>query len=129
MLFALGMALTYDVIDEEQNSAKLRRARKYFWTLVSFGTLAAFLFVMWFFYESVYQIGSLCLYCMIVWAVTWPIFLYTIVWNIKENHYSLNKIIKGLDKFIFNHNIQILITGYVVVILVILLHFRDFFFS
>lgn len=130
MLIALGLGLVYEVIDEELgDGSKVRRARKYFWTLVNYGTLASFIFVMWFFYESVFKIGSLCLYCMIVWTVTWPTFLYTTIWNLKEKHFSLNKINKQLDGFLFNNHIQTLLTGYVVVVFIILFHFRDFFFS
>ena len=116
MLFAIGIMLFSG-----------GRAKKPLWLLVNLGTTAAMIFVAWFFYESVYQIGSLCIYCMITWAVTWPLFLYTTVWNFRENHFG-NKCEKFFQ-FISKYNTQILIIGYLIIIFLILLRFKDFFFA
>jgi uncharacterized membrane protein len=102
------------------------RAKKPLWLLVNLGTLAAMIFVLWFFFESVYSIGSLCIYCMITWAVTWPLFLYTTVWNFRENHFD-NKGEKFFH-FISKYHAQILIAWYAIIILLILFQFRNFFF-
>mgnify|MGYP001609861800 FL=1 len=125
MLFAVGVMLFSG-----------GRSKKPLWLLVNLGTLAAMVFVMWFFYESVYNIGSLCTYCMITWVVTWPLFLYTTIWNFKENHFALSslkikqqRIIDSIGHFISRHHIQILIVWYLIIILLILLRFRDFFFA
>lgn len=132
MLFAVGVMLLSG-----------GRSKKPLWLLVNLGTLAAMVFVMWFFFESVYRIGSLCIYCMIVWAVTWPLFLYTTIWNFRENHFEISpptpsytkrgqKIQKWVDlimHFISRNHFQILASWYLVIILLILSHFRDFFFS
>ena len=115
MLFAVGVMLLSG-----------GRSKKPLWLLVNLGTLAAMIFVMWFFYESVYRIGSLCLYCMVTWAVTWPLFLYTTVWNFREEHFNFGE---KFFHFISRNHIQILIIGYLIPILLILLQFRDFFFS
>ncbi len=115
MLFAVGVMLLSG-----------GRSKKPLWLLVNLGTLAAIIFVMWFFFESVYRIGSLCLYCMITWAVTWPLFLYTTIWNFREEHFNFGK---KLFHFISNNHIQILIIGYLIPILLILLRFKDFFFA
>jgi len=100
------------------------KSRKWFWNLVNLGTLASMAFVVWFFYQSVYNIGSLCIYCMAVWIVTWPIFLYTTLWNYKEEYLKAPFL-----NFISRHHISVLIIGYLLAILLILSHFRDFFFS
>lgn len=125
MLFAVGVTLLSG-----------GRSKRPLWLLVNLGTLAAMIFVMWFFYESVYRIGSLCTYCIVTWAVTWPLFLYTTIWNFRENHFTLpslkikqQKIIDAVGHFISRNHIQILILGYLVIIFPILFHFRDFFFA
>lgn len=111
------------------------RSKKPLWLLVNLGALAAMIFVMWFFFESVYQIGSLCIYCMIVWAVTWPLFLYTTVWNFRENHFAISensskqKNIDSFFHFISRNHVQILIIWYAAIALLILFHFRNFFFA
>jgi uncharacterized membrane protein len=124
MLFAVGVMLFSG-----------GRAKKPLWLLVNLGTLAAMVFVMWFFYESVYRIGSLCIYCMIVWASTWPLFLYTTVWNFRENHFALSslkikqqKLIDTIGHFISRNHTQILIIWYLLIIFAIVFHFRYFFF-
>lgn len=112
------------------------RSKKPLWLLVNLGTLAAMIFVMWFFFQSVYRIGSLCLYCMVVWLVTWPIFLYTTIWNFKENHFTFvnlksktQSLINTIGHFISNNHVLILVLWYLLIIFFILFHFRDFFFS
>jgi len=114
MLFAIGVMLFSG-----------GRAKKPLWLLVNLGTLAAMIFVMWFFYESVYRIGSLCIYCMIIWAVTWSLFLYTTVWNFRENHFNFWL---PFFRFISKYHVQILILWYVFIVFLILFHFRYFFF-
>jgi uncharacterized membrane protein len=112
------------------------RSRKPLWLLVNLGTLAAMIFVMWFFYQSVYNIGLLCIYCMTVWAVTWPLFLYTTIWNFKEDHFTLPSLkvktqnkINAFMNFVVYYHVQILIIWYLFIIFAILFHFRDFFFT
>jgi uncharacterized membrane protein len=116
------------------------RSRKPLWLLVNLGTLGAMTFVMWFFYQSVYNIGSLCIYCMTVWVVTWPIFLYTTIWNFKEGHFKItppNPLLQqeGESKtdsffhFVSRNHIQILIIWYIFIIFSIVFHFKDFFFA
>ncbi len=117
------------------------KAKKPFWLLLNLATLASMFFVFWFFSQSVYDIGSLCIYCMTVWAVTWPIFLYTTIWNYEEKHFELNnglfsflykkpKYQKTLDqifKFASKNHTIILSSFYILAIFLILLKFRDFF--
>ncbi|NAS23614.1 Vitamin K epoxide reductase [Herbidospora sp. NEAU-GS84] len=40
------------------------------------GLLLGLLFVHWLIYQSLYVIGALCPYCMVVWAVMIPMFVY-----------------------------------------------------
>lgn len=124
MLFAIGVMLLSG-----------GRSKKPLWLLVNLGCLAAIIFVAWFFFESVYRIGSLCLYCMVTWVVTWPLFLYTTVWNFREEHFTLPSLraktqekINSFFHFVSRNHIQILSAGYFLAILLILFQFRDFFF-
>ncbi|WP_343074375.1 vitamin K epoxide reductase family protein [Phytoactinopolyspora limicola] len=49
------------------------------WMWVSFwgGTVLGAAFVTWLFTQSVYVIGALCPYCMVVWLAMIPMFVYT----------------------------------------------------
>lgn len=52
-----------------------RLSRPYWLGLQAGVTLAAG-FVVWLIFQSLYRIGALCPYCMIVWAVVLPVFVY-----------------------------------------------------
>ena len=41
-------------------------------------------FVHWLIFQSLYVIGALCPYCMVVWAVTIPIFWYVTLHNLRS---------------------------------------------
>jgi uncharacterized membrane protein len=112
------------------------RAHKIYYQLVNLGTLASTIFVVWFIYQSLFNLNSLCLYCMVVWAVTWPIFLYTTIWNFKEEHFILpphrghvsrQRIVDNIFGFVSKHHFQFLTSWYFLIIVAILLRFRDFF--
>lgn len=45
------------------------RFARWYWLLMNLGILAGLGFAVWLWYAAVYQINTLCLYCMIVWAM------------------------------------------------------------
>ena len=46
------------------------RLPRWYWAGMTVGTLAGAGFVHWLIFQSLYRIGALCPYCMVVWAVT-----------------------------------------------------------
>lgn len=46
---------------------------QWYWLGLSIGTFAGAAFVHWLIFQSLYRIGALCPYCMVVWAVTIPL--------------------------------------------------------
>ncbi|MEU3214425.1 vitamin K epoxide reductase family protein [Nocardiopsis alba] len=60
------------------------RPPRWFWLGLQAGTLFGAVFVHWLIFQSLYRIGALCPYCMVVWAVTVPIFWYTTLHNVRE---------------------------------------------
>ncbi|MEZ0094548.1 vitamin K epoxide reductase family protein [Streptacidiphilus sp. EB129] len=55
------------------------RFRPWFWLGLQAGTLFGIGFVTWLIFQTLYRIGAVCPYCMVVWAVTIPLFWYTAV--------------------------------------------------
>ena len=51
--------------------------RRWYWLALQAGATFGVLFVHWLIFQSLYRIGALCPYCMVVWVVTIPIFVYT----------------------------------------------------
>jgi uncharacterized membrane protein len=46
---------------------------QWFWAGLAVGTLLGAVFVHWLIYQSLYVIGALCPYCMVVWSMTIPL--------------------------------------------------------
>lgn len=58
------------------------RLSGWFWAGLQAGVTAAVVFVHWLMFSSLYRIGALCPYCMVVWAVTIPVFWYVTMRNL-----------------------------------------------
>jgi uncharacterized membrane protein len=56
------------------------------WLGLQLGTTAGLVFVHWLIGQSLYSIGTLCPYCMIVWVVTITVFWYTTLHNLTAGH-------------------------------------------
>ena len=61
--------------------AKLPR---WFWIAMSVGHLAALSLVVWLFSQSVFVLGTLCPWCIVVWLVTIPLFFVVLTKSSKE---------------------------------------------
>jgi len=46
---------------------------QWYWVGLTIGTVGGVAFVHWLIIQSLYRIGALCPYCMVVWAVTIPL--------------------------------------------------------
>lgn len=58
------------------------RFDRWFWGMFVAGIIGAFAFVLWLFSQSVFVIGVLCPYCMVVWAAVIPMFWATLLWTL-----------------------------------------------
>lgn len=97
--------------------------KRWFWRGLQLGTIFGIAFCAWLIWQSLYSIGALCLYCMAVWAVTWPIFWYTTLYNIRHKHIPVHKACRKFTDFAARHHGDILLAGYLLVILMILENF------
>lgn len=58
------------------------RLHRWYWLGLQAGATLGAVFVHWLIFQSLYRIGALCPYCMVVWAVTIPIFWYVTLHNL-----------------------------------------------
>lgn len=58
--------------------------RPWYWRVYVLFVLGGFLFVHFLAWRSVFEYGSLCPWCMIVWLVTIPLFWFTLGWSLRE---------------------------------------------
>lgn len=56
---------------------------QWFWVGLAAGTALGVVFVHWLIYQSLYTIGALCPYCMVVWAVVVPVAFYVTSFNLR----------------------------------------------
>lgn len=62
------------------------RFAKWFWVLFNLGVLGAVSLVAWLIYQSVFALGTLCPWCMVVWSVTIPLFWAVTLYNLSSNN-------------------------------------------
>ncbi|WP_216207678.1 vitamin K epoxide reductase family protein [Amycolatopsis aidingensis] len=99
------------------------RAPRWFWLGMQLGTTFGVVFVHWLIYASLYQIGALCPYCMVVWAVTIPIFWYTTLHNLTHGHFSAGRpAATGLARF---HSL-LLVLWFLIIVVLILIRFWNY---
>ncbi len=115
-LFGIGMALLAGA-----------RFKRWFWLGLQAGAFFGIGFVHWLFFQSVYRINALCIYCMIVWAVTIPIFWYTTLHNFDKGYLKTPKKLTGVVSFARRHHLDILVLWFAVLTALILEHFWYYF--
>lgn len=58
------------------------RFARWFWIAFTAGTFLAWVFITWLFTQTVFVIGALCPWCMLVWSVTIPLFWVFTAWGL-----------------------------------------------
>jgi uncharacterized membrane protein len=99
--------------------AKVRLPRWY-WTGLATGTLLGVAFVHWLIFQSLYRIGALCPYCMVVWAVTIP--LLVVVASIALQP----QLEHGAARFLYQWRWSLVALWFTALILLILVRFWDY---
>lgn len=97
--------------------------KRWFWLGLQAGGLFGAGFVHWLVFQSVFRIGALCLYCMVVWSVTIPIFWYVTLYNVREKHLVLPRRLDSAVAFAQRHHGNILLVWFLVVAGLILYRF------
>jgi uncharacterized membrane protein len=90
---------------------------RWYWIGLATGTALAVVFVHWLKYETLYDIGALCPYCMVVWSVTIP--LFAVVAPIALRPLAGNRV----AHFLYNWRWPLVALWFVAVILEILVRF------
>ncbi len=60
------------------------RYARWYWLGLQAGVTLALALITWLIFQSLYRIGALCPYCMVVWTVTIPLFLYITIRNLER---------------------------------------------
>ncbi|MEY3561580.1 MAG: hypothetical protein RL068_732 [Actinomycetota bacterium] len=98
--------------------------KPWFWNLFLIGVTLALIFVFWLMSQSLYVIGALCIYCMVAWAATIPMFWALLGYNSKEGYLGQRFISGGAVVYEWAWVITTL--SYLAVAVLILVQFWDY---
>jgi len=93
------------------------------WLGLNFGALAGMVFVIWLVSQSLYAIGALCPWCMVVWSVTIPIFWQVTTDNLASKKLSLGK---SLSEIIVTLKWILVAGSYLIIAGLIFVRWQDF---
>lgn len=98
--------------------------KRWYWLTFNIVNFLAVLFTHWLFYQSVYNIGNLCVYCMAVWLVTFTSFVYITLYNIEQGYItSKASWWPRVAGFLRRHHVDIIVLWAIIIIGLILKHF------
>jgi uncharacterized membrane protein len=97
--------------------------KRWFWQAVEIGLVFSLAFITWLQFETLYRIGALCIFCMIVWAATIPIFWYTTLYNLRSDNIRTPKKLRSAVNFAQRHHADILVLWFLIIIGLILKRF------
>jgi uncharacterized membrane protein len=108
-------------------AALLARARvaRWYWLGLQVGVVLAAVFITWLQTQSLYVIGALCLWCILVWTVTIPIVVAVTIHNLAAGHLGRRAVRVGTA--LVGYQVTLVAVWYLVVIGAIALRFyREF---
>ena len=102
------------------------RFRPWFWIGLQAGVTFGIVFVHWLIFQTIYDINALCPYCMAVWVVTAPIFLYVTRRNLAVLAPRLSGGSRKVVNAFVDYHALILCLWYIAVLVMIIEHFWYF---
>jgi len=93
------------------------------WLGLNIGALAGMAFVVWLVIQSLYVIGALCPWCMVVWAITIPIFWQVTTDNLASGRLNLGK---SLSEIIVALKWILVAASYLIIMALIFIRWQDF---
>lgn len=101
-------------------AALLSGARFARWWWMAFNVVAAgaLFFVMWLIHESIFDLGTLCPWCMVTWSMVIPLFWVSTFWNLKHGVWSSNERVHSVGAKLLSWSPTIVLTSYLVVAII-----------
>lgn len=87
------------------------------------------LFSIWFFGVSLYILGKICIFCVAGWVVSVPIFWYSLIYYLQNSPKKLSGSLQKFAGFITRHHIDIVLATYVLMAVIFLTRFREYYFG
>jgi uncharacterized membrane protein len=84
------------------------------------GSVAGLVFIHWLAFQSLYRINALCPWCMVVWSVTIPIAVWSVLVALRLSANS------GVVRALWSVRYLLVLFWYLVILVLILVRFWDF---
>jgi uncharacterized membrane protein len=88
---------------------------RWFWIAANLGVAAALVFVAWLIHESIFDLATLCPWCMTTWAVVIPSFWAITFYNLKTGHIPLPRRLRSAAETAYAFVPLITLVSYVAV--------------
>ena len=92
---------------------------RWYWAGLAIGSLLGAVFVHWLIFQSLYRIGALCPYCMVVWSVTIPLLVVA-------SSIALQPLRTPVGRFVYQWRWSLVTLWFTGVILLILVRFWNY---
>lgn len=99
---------------------------RWFWLGLHTGTALGVGLIHWLIFQSLYRINALCPYCMVVWAVTIPIFWYVTVHNLHTGILSTSDRWRRTGDVLASYHGIVLTVWFMIITLAITHRFWDY---
>ena len=96
------------------------RLPRWYWSGFAAGTLLGAVMVHWLIFQSLYRIGALCPYCMVVWSVTIPLLVVTSSIALRPLHTN------GVARSIYQWRWSLVALWFTSLVLLILVRFWEY---
>lgn len=91
------------------------RFSRWFWLLFNAGMLFALGFVIWLISVSIFHLGTLCPWCMLVWLVVIPMTLATTFYNVAAGNLPTGRALRRAGTFLYGWTPLVSLLAYVTV--------------
>ncbi|GAA4266817.1 vitamin K epoxide reductase family protein [Frondihabitans peucedani] len=99
------------------------RFARWYWIAFNAGLFLAWVFVTWLFTQTVFVIGALCPWCMLVWSATIPLFWIFTVWNLATGRLTTSETLQRRMRAFLPFSWVLALINYLIIVIVILQHF------
>lgn len=97
--------------------------KRWFWIAFEVGMILAMIFAYWLLTQSIFVIGALCPYCLVVDVMVTTMFWYLTLHVFEQGYVNMPARLARLSTFARRHHVEILITWFLLIVALILQHF------
>ncbi len=111
-LFTFGVILSTGVL-----------MKRWLWRIAQAAATIGVIFMHYLFFQGVFRINAICPWCFATWMITIPIFIYITAYNLENQNLVSNIKLKRFGDWIALNHLNILLTWYAIIFLILLEHF------